>query len=76
MSALVLPALLRRHARGLRGMAYFKLKIFQLNTEDTPVVPLYKNAKEIMSAPDFCRRKPVNSPNFAPVYSQEEHAIR
>jgi transposase len=29
-------ALLRRRARGLRDMAYFKLKIFQLNTEDTP----------------------------------------
>jgi len=29
-------ALLRRRARGLRDMEYFKLKIFQLNTEDTP----------------------------------------
>ena len=29
-------ALLRRRARGFRDMAYFKLKIFQLNTEDTP----------------------------------------
>jgi transposase len=29
-------ALLRRRARGLRDMTYLKLKIFQLNTEDTP----------------------------------------
>ena len=29
-------ALLRRRARGLRDMEYFKLKIFQLNTKDTP----------------------------------------
>jgi transposase len=29
-------ALLRRRARGFRDMAYFKLKIFQLNTQDTP----------------------------------------
>jgi transposase len=29
-------ALLRRRARGLRDMEYFKLKIFQLNTEDAP----------------------------------------
>ncbi|WIM05838.1 MAG: ISL3 family transposase [Candidatus Nitricoxidivorans perseverans] len=29
-------ALLRRRARGFRDMTYFKLKIFQLNTEDTP----------------------------------------
>lgn len=29
-------ALLRRRARGLRDMEYFKLKIFQLNTDDTP----------------------------------------
>ena len=29
-------ALLRHRARGFRDMAYFKLKIFQLNTEDTP----------------------------------------
>jgi transposase len=29
-------ALVRRRARGFRDMAYFKLKIFQLNTEDTP----------------------------------------
>lgn len=29
-------ALLRRRARGFRDMAYFKLKILQLNTEDTP----------------------------------------
>lgn len=29
-------ALLRRRARGFRDMAYFKLKIFQLNTEDSP----------------------------------------
>jgi transposase len=29
-------ALLRRRARGLRDLEYFKLKIFQLNTEDTP----------------------------------------
>lgn len=29
-------ALLRRRARGFRDMKYFKLKIFQLNTEDTP----------------------------------------
>lgn len=29
-------ALLRRRARGFRDMEYFKLKIFQLNTEDTP----------------------------------------
>lgn len=29
-------ALLRRRARGLRDMEYFKLKIFQLNTKDSP----------------------------------------
>ncbi len=29
-------ALLRRRARGLRDMEYFKLKIFQINTKDTP----------------------------------------
>ncbi len=29
-------ALLRRRARGFRDMAYFKLKILQLNTKDTP----------------------------------------
>ena len=29
-------ALLRRRARGFRDMEYFKLKIFQLNTDDTP----------------------------------------
>src|SRR5574343_1122755 len=29
-------ALLRRRARGFRDMAYLKLKIFQLNTEDAP----------------------------------------
>jgi transposase len=29
-------ALLRRRARGFRDMTYFKLKIFQLNTDDTP----------------------------------------
>ncbi len=29
-------ALLRRRARGFRDMTHFKLKIFQLNTEDTP----------------------------------------
>lgn len=29
-------ALLRRRARGFRDLTYFKLKIFQLNTEDTP----------------------------------------
>ena len=29
-------ALLRRRARGFRDMEYFKLKIFQLNTKDTP----------------------------------------
>ncbi len=29
-------ALLRRRARGFRDMEYFKLKIFQLNTRDTP----------------------------------------
>ena len=29
-------ALLRRRARGLRDMEYFKLKIFQLNTADIP----------------------------------------
>lgn len=29
-------ALLRRRARGFRDMEYFKLKIFQINTEDTP----------------------------------------
>ena len=35
-------ALLRRRARGYRDMQYFKLKIFQLNTEDTPSF-LYPN---------------------------------
>jgi len=35
-------ALLRRRARGFRDMTYFKLKIFQLNTEDTPSF-LYPN---------------------------------
>ena len=29
-------ALLRRRARGFRDLTYFKLKIFQLNTKDTP----------------------------------------
>ena len=29
-------ALLRRRARGFRDMTYFKLKIFQLNTQDSP----------------------------------------
>jgi transposase len=29
-------ALLRRRARGFRDMEYFKLKILQLNTKDTP----------------------------------------
>lgn len=29
-------ALLRRRARGFRDTAYFKLKILQLNTKDTP----------------------------------------
>lgn len=28
--------LLRKRARGFRDTAYFKLKILQLNTEDTP----------------------------------------
>jgi len=35
-------ALLRRRARGFRDIAYFKLKIFQLNTDDTPSF-LYPN---------------------------------
>ncbi|MHB1290877.1 MAG: ISL3 family transposase [Sulfuricella sp.] len=35
-------ALLRRRARGFRDMAYFKLKILQLNTEDAPSF-LYQN---------------------------------
>ena len=35
-------ALLRRRARGFRDLTYFKLKIFQLNTEDTPSF-LYPN---------------------------------
>ncbi|MHB9100763.1 MAG: transposase, partial [Sulfuricella sp.] len=34
--------LLRRRARGFRDMAYFKLKILQLNTEDAPSF-LYQN---------------------------------
>jgi transposase len=41
-------ALLRRRARGFRDMAYFKLKIFQLNTEDTPSF-LYPNMRAASS---------------------------
>ncbi len=36
-------ALLRRRARGFRGMEYFKLKIFQINTKETPSF-LYNSA--------------------------------
>jgi transposase len=41
-------ALLRRRARGFRDMTYFKLKIFQLNTEDTPSF-LYPNMQKASS---------------------------
>lgn len=39
-------ALLRRRARGYRDMQYLKLKIFQLNTEDTPSF-LYHRATSV-----------------------------
>lgn len=42
-------ALLRRRARGFRDMEYLKLKIFQLNTQDTPSF-LY-NRRPTASAP-------------------------
>ena len=41
-------ALLRRRARGFRDMTYFKLKIFQLNTRDTPSF-LYNRASPATS---------------------------
>jgi transposase len=43
-------ALVRRRARGFRDMAYFKLKIFQLNTKDTPSF-LYQAVKKIPRRP-------------------------
>ena len=43
-------ALLRCRARGFRDMEYFKLKIFQLNTEDTPSF-LYPNMHPASSKP-------------------------
>jgi transposase len=43
-------ALLRRRARGFRDMTYFKLKIFQLNTEDTPSF-LYPNMQKASAPP-------------------------
>lgn len=47
-------ALLRRRARGFRDMAYLKLKIFQLNTEDTPSF-LYTRM------PDASRSRPMST---------------
>ena len=43
-------ALLRRRARGFRDMTYFKLKIFQLNTDDTPSF-LYPHMQKASSQP-------------------------
>jgi len=45
-------ALLRRRARGFRDMAYFKLKIYQLNTEDAPSF-LYPKMPQALAKPDF-----------------------
>jgi len=51
-------ALLRRRARGFRDMTYFKLKIFQLNTKDTPSF-LYNRASP---APSLTRLSTVGKP--------------
>lgn len=51
-------ALLRRRARGFRDMTYFKLKIFQLNTKDTPSF-LYNRAS---TAPSLIRLSTVGKP--------------
>ncbi|MFA5626434.1 MAG: transposase [Thiohalomonadaceae bacterium] len=51
-------ALLRRRARGFRDMTYFKLKIFQLNTKDTPSF-LYNRAS---TAPSLTRLSTVGKP--------------
>jgi len=52
-------ALLRRRARGFRDMEYFKLKILQLNTKDTPSF-LY-NTGTPAANPISYRRKTVKS---------------
>jgi transposase len=44
-------ALLRRRARGFRDMTYFKLKIFQLNTKDSPSF-LYPHMQKASTQPD------------------------
>ena len=46
-------ALLRRRARGFRDLTYFKLKIFQLNTEDTPSF-LYNKKPMALSKTEMC----------------------
>jgi len=51
-------ALLRRRARGFRDMTYFKLKIFQLNTKDTPSF-LYNR---VSTAPSLTRLSTVGKP--------------
>jgi len=51
-------ALLRRRARGFRDMAYFKLKILQLNAEDTPSF-LYT---KMLQASRQTRVSPVGNP--------------
>ena len=51
-------ALLRRRARGFRDMTYFKLKIFQLNTKDTPSF-LYNR---VSPAPSLTRLSTVGKP--------------
>jgi Transposase and inactivated derivatives len=51
-------ALLRRRARGFRDMQYLKLKIFQLNTEDTPSL-LYDR---VPSASSSARLSTVGNP--------------
>jgi len=51
-------ALLRRRARGFRDMTYFKLKIFQLNTRDTPSF-LYNRAAP---KPSLTRLSTVGKP--------------
>jgi transposase len=51
-------ALLRRRARGFRDMAYFKLKILQLNAEDTPSFLYTKMPQASRQA----RASPVGNP--------------
>jgi len=52
-------ALLRRRARGFRDMTYFKLKIFQLNTRDTPSFLYNRRASP---APSLTRLSTVGKP--------------